>query len=77
MTWCITVAPRIPSPEQDGVGVGEAGDEPPGDARGVVGHDQRVEQEAEQDDGQHPGDHDLEAPVAAGLEPEQRRRRRR
>ncbi len=58
--------------QQQRVGAREAGDEARGDAGGVVRHEQRVDEEAEQDHAEHPRDDDLEAAVAAALQGEQR-----
>ena len=57
--------------QQQRVGALEARDEAAGDPGGVVRDHQRVDQEAEQDHAEHPGDHDLEPPVAARLQAEQ------
>ena len=74
MTCGITVAPRMPVASSSESVPAKPGISPPAIAGGVVRDQQRVDQEAEQDHAEHAGDHDLERPVAAGLQAEQRER---
>jgi hypothetical protein len=56
--------------EQDRVGPGEVRHEALDRLAGVEADPHRVVEEAEQDHAEHPGDDELEAPVAPALEPE-------
>ena len=60
--------------EQHRVGPGEARDEALGGLAGIEADAQRVVEEAEDDEAEQAGDDGLEAPVALGLQPEDRER---